>query len=80
MSLMRSLLYIANHLKLKLFLLSPFTQPSSKAPQEHHAELNLKVLDYVSSLKILQNTAVKCSGDTVTWHFWCYIDQFPFQT
>lgn len=51
------------------FFPSPFTQPSSKAPQGHQAELNPKVLDDVSSLKILQNAAVKCSGNIVTWQF-----------
>lgn len=54
---MRSLLYIANHLKLKAqqkhFTVVPFTQASSKALQGQNTELNLKELDSVSSLKIL---------------------------
>lgn len=52
------------------FFLSPFTQSSSKTPQGHWAELNLKVLDYVSSLKSLQNAAVKCSDGVMTWQFY----------
>lgn len=51
------------------FFLSPFTQSSSKTPEGHEAELNFKLLDYVSSLKLLQNAAVKCSGGIMTWQF-----------